>query len=188
MFRKMIMLGVLIGAAGSVPALYESNPDFYRGLMQIALGRDAAEPAKMAAAPAGEKLSRGTTSVLVGRKVSIQADRTGHYVGQFRINGRKMPAMIDTGATYVAVNRDTARRIGAKLSASDFKYEVNTANGRVKAAAVTLESLQIGRIFVEDVEAVVLDDSALDNVLIGMSFLGRLSRFGVEDQALVMEQ
>ncbi|WP_421930281.1 retropepsin-like aspartic protease family protein [Nitratireductor rhodophyticola] len=191
MFRKMIMLGVVVGAAAGVPALYQSNPDFYRGLLQAALsgsGDDAPEELAVARPSSGATEIRGETSVLLGKKVSIAADNTGHFVGRFKLNGREMSAMIDTGATYVAINRETARRIGVQLSSSDFKYEVNTANGKVRAAAAAIESLQIGRIYVENIDAVVLDDRALDKVLIGMSFLGRLSRFEVENRALVLEQ
>ena len=40
-------------------------------------------------------------------------------------------------------------------------HQVNTANGAIKAAVVTLDRLQIGSISVENIEAVVLDDKAL---------------------------
>ena len=48
--------------------------------------------------------------------------------------------------------------------------------------------MQIGRIFVKDVPAVVLEDDALETVLVGMSFLNRLKRFQVEDGGLLLEQ
>ncbi|MFC5587205.1 TIGR02281 family clan AA aspartic protease [Nitratireductor kimnyeongensis] len=191
MYSKMIMLGIAIGAAGGIPALYQSNPEFYRGLLHLALTEQAeVTPHQVATArpSSGVAQSRGETSVLLGKKVSITADEVGHYVGRFKLNGREMNAMVDTGATYVAINRETARRIGVNLMASDFRYEVNTANGKVRAAAATIESLQIGRIYVENVDAVVLDERSLDKVLIGMSFLERLSRFQVENRALVLEQ
>ncbi|WP_295809542.1 TIGR02281 family clan AA aspartic protease [uncultured Nitratireductor sp.] len=191
MFRKIIMLGVVVGGAGAVPALYQSDPDFYRGLLHSALEEPLTEEAKRVSVARPSRVAMptdGKTSVLLGKKVSISADETGHYVGRFKLNGRNMKAMIDTGATYVAINADTARRIGLKLSQGDFKYEVNTANGNVRAAAATIESLQIGRIYLENVDAVVLDDRALDNVLIGMSFLNRLARYQVENRALILEQ
>ena len=51
-----------------------------------------------------------------------------------------------------------------------------------------IDRLQIGRISVEDVEAVVLDDSALSGTLIGVSFLNRLAKYQVEDGALLLVQ
>ena len=48
-----------------------------------------------------------------------------------------------------------------------------------------IERLQIGRILVENVEAIVLDDKALARTLIGMSFLNRLGKYQVENGALL---
>ena len=82
----------------------------------------------------------------------------------------------------------TAKRIGINLTPADFKYEVETANGTARAASAMIDNLQIGRIYVESVQAIVLDDKALDGTLIGMSFLKRLDKFEVADGALVLTQ
>ena len=95
---------------------------------------------------------------------------------------------MDTGATMVAINRSTARRIGISLSPGDFRHEVQTANGATKAAAAVIDRIQIGRITLQNVEAAVLDDAALDGALVGMSFLKRLSKFEMQDGALLMQQ
>ena len=124
----------------------------------------------------------------VGRKVIIPADARGQFEGQFRVNDRTVRALVDTGATLVALNVSTAQRAGIKLKPSDFKHEVQTANGSTNAAAVVLESLEIGRIHVKDVEALILQDSALQTTLVGMSFLRRLERFQVQDHTLLMVQ
>ena len=126
--------------------------------------------------------------MLLGRKVRSAADQYGHFSADFRLNGRSVGAMVDTGATLVAMNASTARRIGIRVTAPDFKYTVRTANGETRAAGVTIERLQIGRILVEDVEAVVLDDKALDGTLIGVSFLKRLAKYQVENGALLLVQ
>lgn len=111
-----------------------------------------------------------------GRKVRIDADARGHFLSEFKLNGRRVEAMVDTGATLVALNLSTARRLGLGIDATDFKYSVETANSSTRAATVILKSLEIGRIRAENVEAVVLDDKALSNTLIGVSFLNRLTR------------
>jgi aspartyl protease family protein len=48
--------------------------------------------------------------------------------------------------------------------------------------------MQIGRIQVKDVDAMVLEDSALGGTLVGMSFLSKLSSFRIENGTLLMEQ
>ncbi len=75
------------------------------------------------------------TEVLLGRKVKIAADEFGHFNADFRRNGRSVGAMIDTGATLVAMNAATARRVGIKVMPADFKYKVRTANGETRRPA-----------------------------------------------------
>ena len=99
-----------------------------------------------------------------------------------------MTGLIDTGATMVAINMSTARQIGIKLGNADFRGSAETANGRTRAAFVTINRLEIGRISVDNVEAAVLDDKALSGTLIGMTFLNRLRRYQVENGALLLEQ
>ncbi len=145
----------------------------------------AAERVVMAVeAPRKERSETG----IAGRKLVIDSDRRGHYVADFRLNGRSVEAMVDTGATTVAINYETARRIGLMLTNSDFKYQVTTANGTTKAASVTLDSVEVGRIQVRNVEAAVLQDNALSNTLIGMSFLNKLKNVQVSGRRLTLEQ
>ncbi|MBL8583528.1 MAG: TIGR02281 family clan AA aspartic protease, partial [Rhizobiaceae bacterium] len=82
----------------------------------------------------------------------------------------------------------TARRIGLPIGPADFVHEVSTANGRTRAAVARIRELQLGKVVVNDVDTVVLDDAALSQTLIGMSFLSRLSKYAVEDGALLLAQ
>ena len=124
----------------------------------------------------------------LGRQVLVNADGRGHFTSQFKLNGRQIDGMIDTGATLVAINTSTARRIGISLNPSDFNHQVNTANGAIKAAVVTVDRLQIGKIAIDNVQAMVLDDRALQTNLIGMSFLQRLQKYQVQDGSLLLVQ
>lgn len=190
MLRNLIIVGVFVGISASIPIYFESVPDSVE--RPIDDDRRSGEKVIESVAPAKRARSKapkpGEVRSLTGRRVRMTMDDRGHFTGQFKLNGRRIESLVDTGATLVAINRSTARRIGLRLLPVDFKYEVNTANGKAKAAVATIERLQIGRIHVTDVEAVVLEDRALDNVLIGMSFLKRLRRFNVENQTLVLEQ
>lgn len=184
MFRKLILLGLIVGGSTAIPTIYQRDPESVRTFLKSALEDTASE----VAAPDRKFTNQLKTKVLLGRRVAIQAGPDGHFQGSFKLNGRKVEAMVDTGATYIAINRSLADRIALGLRDDDFKYQVNTANGRVAAAATTIDSIQIGRIHIENVEAVVLDDESLGEALIGMSFLRRLARYEVERNALVLEQ
>lgn len=184
MFRNLILVLIIAGAAMAVPMLYREHPQAFEAALRMAVGGTPAQPASETLA----KKEPDHPNRLSGRKVRIEAARNGHFAADFKLNGRRMHALIDTGATLVAINESTARRIGIHLARSDFRYPVSTANGTTRAAPATIESLQIGRIHVENVEAAVLDDAALSGTLIGMSFLKRLRHYSVKDGTLVLEQ
>ena len=112
----------------------------------------------------------------------------GHYTGTFKMNGKPIQAMVDTGASLVAINVSTARRLGFSPAALDFSYGVNTANGSIKAAHVILDRIEIGSIRVRDVDAFVLKDEALSSTLIGMSFLQKLKSYSAEQRVMRLVQ
>ena len=114
------------------------------------------------------------------RGVVLEADGTGHFSGQFTINGRKEKGMVDTGASMVAINVSTAARLGIARNDLDFRYAVDTANGKTRAAYVRLDSVAIGSISVPNVGAMVLEDKALSGTLIGMTFLKGLKSYQVD--------
>jgi aspartyl protease family protein len=183
-FRNLILVLIIAGAALAVPALYREHPQVFEAALRMVTGADT--PERQTSETLAEKEPEPVR--LSGRKVRIDAAGNGHFLADFKLNGTRVPAMIDTGATLVAINESTARRIGIHLAPADFKYTATTANGTTKMAAATIERLQIGRIYMENVNAAVLEDDALAGTLIGMSFLKRLSHYSVEDGALVLEQ
>ena len=119
-----------------------------------------------------------------GRDVTLAAGNGGHFYGTFTINGRRQEGMVDTGASVIALNLSTVRRLGISATKLNFNAPVRTANGTVRAAYVMLDRVEIGTISVRNVEAAVLPDASLSGMLVGMSFLNKLSSFRVEDGAL----
>ncbi len=189
MLRNLVIVGAIVAASASIPAFYESNSEVINGMVREFGKSEEVTEVNVPVNHTRPQADQPVKSIeLSGRRVRIAMDDKGHFSSEFKLNGRSIPSLIDTGATLVAINRSTARKIGLHLQSADFRYSVNTANGTAKAAATKIGSLQIGRIYVENVEAVVLEDGALDNALIGMSFLNRLDRFQVENGSLYLEQ
>jgi len=116
----------------------------------------------------------------------LKADAQGHFRATFKINGKPIKGMVDTGASLVGINESTARGLGYGAVSLDFRFPVATANGSTKAALVRLERVEIGSIRIDDVDAFVMRDEALSDTLIGMSFLKRLSGYSAGKQALTM--
>jgi aspartyl protease family protein len=140
------------------------------------------------AATAGRGDEPEAKRVALSGEERIDMNRQGHFIAQFRMNGRPVEAMVDTGATMVAINKSTARRLGINVIPADFKYSVTTANGQIKVARAVIQTIEIGGVRVRDVEAAVIDDRALDGTLLGMTFLRQLKSFGVEDSQLILKQ
>jgi aspartyl protease family protein len=137
--------------------------------------------------PKSESVKKVSKASLSGEE-RIDADRQGHFVSQFRMNGKPVQALVDTGASIVAISKSTARRLGISVSPSDFIYPVQTANGTTKVARAVIKSIEFGSIRVRDVEAAVIDDKSLGGTLLGMSFLNQLKSFKVEDGELILKQ
>ena len=120
--------------------------------------------------------------------VELDADRYGHYRTALEVNGRRIDAMVDTGATMVALSHEDARRAGIMLGRKDYTHRVRTANGIAKVAPVTLTRVRLGDIIVRNVRGVVSEPGAMKGTLLGMSFLSRLSRFEIRSGRLILQE
>lgn len=120
--------------------------------------------------------------------VEIRAGSNGHFHTPVTINGRSVDVMIDTGASLVALTYEDAERAGIFVKPSDFTHRVSTANGHARIAPVTLDMIQIGDITVRNVKAAVSERGRLDVTLLGMTFLGRLSRTEIRKGTLVLQE
>lgn len=123
-----------------------------------------------------------------GRSVTLQSNAYGHFIVEAEINGGKVELLTDTGATYVALNYQTALQIGFTPQTLHFTSRSTTANGIARVAPVTLEYVRIGAIVLRDVKAVVAEPGKMTQNLLGMSFINRLGGFELSGGKLVMLQ
>src|SRR4051794_4984241 len=152
MLRKLLMVGVVAGSSASIPVIYQSNPEAFQSFLKSAVEKQ--DTVKKQPAMPRLAAAEADPDSVTGRKVRLAADARGHFTGAFKLNGRPVEALVDTGATLVAINVSMARRIGIKLTPADFKYQVETANGTAPAASAMIDNLQIGRIYIEGVQAI----------------------------------
>lgn len=97
----------------------------------------------------------------------------GMYKTAGSINGYSVDFLVDTGASAVAMNAETANRLGIDYQKGR-QVGVRTASGRGLAYKVTLDSVQVGDISLNNIDAVVMNGSEPSSVLLGMTFLGQL--------------
>lgn len=120
--------------------------------------------------------------------VTLRATSNGHFETTAEINGRSVDVMVDTGATLVALTYEDAERAGIYLTPADFTHSVSTANGIAKVAPVDISAIAIGSITVRNVRGAVTERGKLHRTLLGMTFLGRLSRVEMRKNDLVLHE
>lgn len=167
---------IFVAAAAALSAVYFAHSQ--NGL------QDALLVAKQPADTAAQAPSTTPVALDPPGQTNIAAAGNGHFMADFKVNGRTVGGMIDTGATFVAINEQTARQIGISPSSLEFRYAVTTANGTTQAAHVTLDRMEVGSVRVRGVDAYVLKDKSLSGMLVGMSFLGKLKSYTVENGVL----
>ncbi|HED16419.1 MAG TPA: TIGR02281 family clan AA aspartic protease [Gammaproteobacteria bacterium] len=104
----------------------------------------------------------------------IWPDERGMYTVIGSINGMPVRFLVDTGASVIAMNSTEARRLGVEFRYSGKRGRVSTASSVVPAFFVRLKSVRVGGIVLKNVSATVIDGPQPDQVLLGMSFLGKL--------------
>ena len=129
--------------------------------------------------PSEPQVERGG-EVVVNRRLS------GEFAIAGRVNAARVTFLFDTGASSVVLTAEDARRAGVETSRLAFDVPVATANGGAMAAEARLDQISVGPIVMRNVPALVARRGALDESLLGMSFLERLKSYTVERDRLVM--
>ncbi|TBY04870.1 TIGR02281 family clan AA aspartic protease [Rhizobium laguerreae] len=121
-----------------------------------------------------------------GQEIILHKLLNGHFKADVAVNGQTVEMLVDTGASMVALSREDAERIGIDLSRLTYSMTIMTANGRGRAAPVTLDQVAIGPIVRNNVAASVAEDGRLDQSLLGMSFLETLGSLQMQTDELRM--
>lgn len=107
-----------------------------------------------------------------GGKIVLNADAQGHFYATGTVNGVSVRFLVDTGATMISLGASDARRMGLD-PARGVRGMTNTANGQAMVTKVQLDTVRIGDITVNNVDALI-HQSDLPMALLGMSFLNRM--------------
>lgn len=102
--------------------------------------------------------------------VTIARDAMMQYQTNAIINGRSVLVLVDTGANMVAISSEQARAMNIDYSAGT-PAKVETASGVTDAYAVTLQSVSVGGIHVDNVPGMVVEGTYPATILLGMTYL-----------------
>ena len=132
------------------------------------------------------ELMPGRASLRGARMVEIVRGRGGDFQVAAKVNGSRVAMVLDTGASAVVLTQEAARTAGLPLEVLSYSVQVDTANGRARAAPVTLDRLAVGDIIERAVPALIAQPGQLRVSLLGMSFLNRLESWQVRGDKLLM--
>jgi aspartyl protease family protein len=121
-----------------------------------------------------------------GRSVEVARTANGDFDVSAQINGAPVAMVLDTGASSVVLTREDAKAAGLPLEVLTYTANIDTANGRTRAAPVTLDRVAIGGLVERSVEALVAQPGQLRTSLLGMSFLNRLQSWEVRGDRLLL--
>lgn len=165
-FVAIAAIGAL-SAVGAARAVASLDPTHYAASAR-------AEPVVQPASPAPAAAA------------SIRKSADGHYWAEAQVDGKAVRFLVDTGATAVSLTLEDARRLGIDTAHLTYGYDVITADGKARAAAVKLASISIAGARVENVDALIIE-KGLGASLLGMSYLGRLRAFEATQSALILK-
>ena len=121
-----------------------------------------------------------------GGTVEIARGNRGEFAIIVEINGARISTVYDTGASAVVLTQEAAKAAGLPLDFLNYSIAVETANGRARAAPVTLDRIKVGGITERAVPALIAQPGQLRTSLLGMSFLNRLKSSEVRGDRLVL--
>lgn len=102
------------------------------------------------------------------KTITLQRNRSGHYVADGFINGSRVTFLLDTGASDISVPGELAAKLGLQRGPAQ---QYNTANGVITGYLTRLDSVRLGDIELHNVRASINPREQGDELLLGMSFL-----------------
>lgn len=103
------------------------------------------------------------------KTLTLEVGQGGHYFADGAINGKSVRFMVDTGASTISLDAQTAQRLGLDLSQAQ-PIQISTANGFAQGLTTQLAEVDVGSLKQRDVQAIVVEHG-MPYVLLGNSFL-----------------
>lgn len=106
------------------------------------------------------------------QSVTLSVGAGGHFMADGQINGNAIRFLVDTGATAIAIPASDANRMRIDYR-SGRRGTTQTAGGPTPVYVVMLDTVRVGGIELQNVEAIVIEQG-LPIALLGNTFLNRM--------------
>jgi aspartyl protease family protein len=133
--------------------------------------------------PSSSQADAGTIASLSGQTI-IERSPDGHFYADVDINGATIHALVDTGASRIALTRDDARAAGIALSIGMNEVIGRGADGDIRGENIVLDRVSLGSASVEGISAIVLNSG--QQTLLGQNFLSQFASVRIEGDRMVL--
>jgi aspartyl protease family protein len=177
MGRIYLICIILLGMFGCVISRGSHSPsarsgDFARGFKDAQLGNSS-----------GGDASAGSIRPSDG-SVELERDSDGHFYADVEINGSRIHALVDTGASGIALSREDAHSAGVATSIGMNDVVGEGADGAVHGEVVMLDRIQLGEKKAEKMPAIVLNSGGQS--LLGQEFLSKFDSVQIQGDKMVL--
>ena len=135
-------------------------------------------------ADVGDEERSYSSSLAKDGAIRLERYPNGHFYADVEINGASIRALVDTGASGIALSRDDARTAGVATSIGMPNVVGAGADGDVHGEFVTLDTIALGGKSVEGMTAIVLN--AGEQSLLGQSFLSKFDSVEIRGDTMVL--
>jgi len=125
------------------------------------------------------------TGLVEGDKIIIPKQADGHYHLSLEVNGHTLVFLVDTGASQIVLSQQDAKKLGFKDAELNYWMQAQTANGTVRMAPVQLDTITIGAVSAQNIQAVV-NGGELRQSLLGMSYLNLFSSIEIKRDQMIL--
>ena len=122
-----------------------------------------------------------------GAGIMVPRAEDGHFHLTLELDGVPVDFLVDTGASDLVLTRQDAQRVGLDPDSLVFLGRARTANGMVKTAYTTVDSVALGPFRFNRV-GVAVNGGEMQGSLLGMSFLSMFERLEISDNRLLLER
>ena len=116
--------------------------------------------------------------------VELERSADGHFYANVEINGASVRALIDTGASAIALSREDALSAAVPTSIGMPNVVGRGADGEVFGEQVLLERVALGHQTAENMPAIVLNSG--EQTLLGQSFLSKFGSVEIRGDRMVL--
>jgi len=129
--------------------------------------------------------SAGSSRLTDEGSVELQRADDGHFYADVQINGATIHALVDTGATEIALSRADASSAGIATSIGMPEVIGQGADGEVHGEVIKIDRISLGNKEAADMPAVVLNGGS--ETLLGQRFLSKFDSVEIHGNTMVLK-